>query len=216
MTYDLPLPATATAGDLLLAALAEYGITTHSDWIGMSYAIPLDPGTPEQRIRDSAHLSVGDRGPSIEHDPGEHTGWTVFLHDEHGMPLGDPLYIAGDGGLVDCTEESAVTAAVIADFLTAPDRHGKRGTARATGTCARCCSEPCRPATVRPRRRNTRTPSRYSSPKELQPCCPAAPALLPCSRPRSMLRTPRTTAHACRGGPPCPRQAPHTTVGPPP
>jgi hypothetical protein len=102
-----PLP---TAGSVLLAALARHGVTAYTD-IGLSYAF------------SRAHLSVADRNPSIEHDPATHTGWTVFVHDENGEPIGDPLYIAGNGDdPVDCTAESAAAAAFIADWLTAPQR----------------------------------------------------------------------------------------------
>ncbi|NGO40602.1 hypothetical protein [Streptomyces ureilyticus] len=110
-----PLP---TAGSVLLAALAKYGVTAHTD-VGLSYAIPLDPATPASEAYSRAHLSVADRSPSIEYDPAVHTGWTVFLHDENGEPVGDPLYIAGDGDEpVDCTADSAAAAAFIADWLT--------------------------------------------------------------------------------------------------
>ncbi|MFE3601389.1 hypothetical protein [Streptomyces sp. NPDC059142] len=108
-----------TAGSVLLAALAVHGIAAHTDALGMSYAIPLDPATPAADVYSRAHLSVADRSPEIEHDPAVHTGWTVFQHDENGEPVGDPLYIAGDGEPVDCWVESAIAAAVIADWLTA-------------------------------------------------------------------------------------------------
>ncbi|MEW1930488.1 hypothetical protein [Streptomyces sp. NPDC088360] len=111
-----PLP---TAGSVLRAALAEHGVTVHTDGIGLSYAIPVDPATPAQEIYNRAHLSVADRNPSIEHDPVHHTGWTVFVHDANGEPVGDPLYIAGNGAPVDCTADSAAAAAFIADWFTA-------------------------------------------------------------------------------------------------
>ncbi|MFD4412416.1 hypothetical protein [Streptomyces sp. NPDC058475] len=111
-----PLP---TAGSVLLAALAKYGVIAHTD-VGLSYAIPLDPTTPASEAYSRAHLSVADRSPSIEHDPAAaHTGWTVFLHDANGEPVGDPLYITGDGEPVDCTADSAAAAELIADWLTA-------------------------------------------------------------------------------------------------
>ncbi|MFE2314140.1 hypothetical protein ACFXC8_13255 [Streptomyces sp. NPDC059441] len=111
-----PLP---TAGSVLLAELAKYGIAAHTD-IGLSYAIPVDPATPAAEAFSRAHLSVADRNPSIEHDPAFHTGWTVFVHDEDGTPIGDPRYIAGDGEQpVDCTADSVLCAAYISDWLTA-------------------------------------------------------------------------------------------------
>ncbi|MER5301394.1 hypothetical protein ABT039_18230 [Streptomyces lasiicapitis] len=115
--FTTPRPS---AGDVLLAALAGWGITAHTDGIGMSYAIPVDPATPEADIRNRPHLSIGDRNPSIEHVPAAHTGWTLFLHDENGEPVSAPLYISGDGGPVSCDADSAAVAEVIADFLTSP------------------------------------------------------------------------------------------------
>ncbi|MEU6071894.1 hypothetical protein ABZ864_47625 [Streptomyces sp. NPDC047082] len=112
-----PLP---TAGSVLLAALAEHGITAHTDAVGLSYAIPLYPNIPALDIYNRAHLSVADRTPSIEHDPAAHTGWTVIQHDDNGHPLGDPLYIAGSGEPVDCTADSQAAATFITDWLTAP------------------------------------------------------------------------------------------------
>ncbi|MFE9137817.1 hypothetical protein [Streptomyces sp. NPDC007355] len=109
--FSSPRP---TAGALLLAALAEYGIRAESDDVGMSYAVAFDPETPSWNVRSGFHLSVGDRDPSVDHVPASHTGWTVCVHDDQGEPIGDPLYIAGSGGLVDCTSDSAAAAAVIA------------------------------------------------------------------------------------------------------
>ncbi|MFD3422462.1 hypothetical protein [Streptomyces decoyicus] len=69
-------------------------------------------------------LSIADRACSTRHVPSIHTGWTMFLHDERGEPVGDPVYISGDGGLVDCAEDSAALAAAVADWLTSPvSRH---------------------------------------------------------------------------------------------
>lgn len=113
-----------TAGKVLLAALAEYGITTYDDHLGMSYGIPVDQGTAPAHIRNGFHLSVSDRNPMVDHVPAAHTGWTVFVHDDEGEPIGDFLYISGDGGLVDCAADSAAAAAAIAEFITAPfSRH---------------------------------------------------------------------------------------------
>lgn len=114
-----PTRAQKTAGEVLRAALAEHGVSVHTDHVGMSYAIPLDPATPAQEIYNRAHLSVADRNCSIEHDTAAHTGWTVFRHDETGTPVGDPLYIAGNGEVVDCAAESATAAAFISGWLTA-------------------------------------------------------------------------------------------------
>ncbi|MEU1355383.1 hypothetical protein ABZ410_15990 [Streptomyces cinnamoneus] len=115
--FTTPRP---TAGAVLLAALAKWGITAHSDDIGMSYAIPVDQTTPAADARNRPHLSVGDRSPSIEHVPAAHTGWTMFLHDENGEPIGEPLFISGDGGPVDCDTDSATIAELIADMVTYP------------------------------------------------------------------------------------------------
>ncbi|MFE0058739.1 hypothetical protein [Streptomyces sp. NPDC059003] len=109
-----------TAGNVLLAALAEWGITAHSDDVGMSYAIPVDQTTPAADARNRPHLSIADRNPSVDHVPAAHTGWTLFLHDENGEPIGDPLFISGDGGPVDCAADSAAVAQLIADMVTDP------------------------------------------------------------------------------------------------
>ncbi|WP_208874745.1 hypothetical protein [Streptomyces sp. PBH53] len=115
--FTTPRPS---AGAVLLAALAQWGITAHSDDVGMSYAIPVDPSTRAKDVRNRPHLSVGDRNPSVEHVPAAHTGWTVFVHDENGEPVGDPVFISGDGGPVDCDADSAAAAEAIADYLTHP------------------------------------------------------------------------------------------------
>ncbi|MFI9311204.1 hypothetical protein [Streptomyces triculaminicus] len=112
-----------TAGAILRAALAERGITVHTDGMSPSYAIPLDPTTPALEVYAHPHLLVADRSPSIEHTPATHTGWVVVLHDENGQPDGDPLYSAGSGDEpVDCAAESMAAATVIADWLTAHHR----------------------------------------------------------------------------------------------
>ncbi|MEU7228977.1 hypothetical protein [Streptomyces chrestomyceticus] len=120
-TFDRVAPA----GHDMLTALAEYGIVSgaglstvygpHSD----IYEIPVsfDRGA-------YGHLSIADRNGSILHPRDQHTGWSMFLHDERGEPIDDPVYIAGDGGLVDCAEDSAACAAVAADWVTSPvSRH---------------------------------------------------------------------------------------------
>ena len=111
-----------TAGHVLRAALAEYGITPDPDGFGMSFAIPLDPSTPVQEIRNRDHLVVGDYNPSIEHVPAAHTGWSVFRHDANGETVGDPLYISEGGELVDCAADSRAVAATIANYLTKQTR----------------------------------------------------------------------------------------------
>ncbi|MDW8803648.1 hypothetical protein P1P68_02210 [Streptomyces scabiei] len=109
-----------TAGAALLVALAEQGVTVHSDGVGMSYAIPVDPDTPAQEVYNRPHLSVADRSPSIEHAPLNHTGWTVWLHNGNGEPVGNALYIAGTGEPVDCATDSKAAAQFIADWLNSP------------------------------------------------------------------------------------------------
>ncbi|MFD3514831.1 hypothetical protein [Streptomyces sp. NPDC058657] len=113
-------PARRTAGDVLRTALAQWNITAHTDGLGMSYAVPMDPATPAEDVRNHLHLSVGDRNPSVEHVPAVHTGWTVWAHDENGEPVGDPVFISGNGGLVDCVADSAAAAEAIANYCTRP------------------------------------------------------------------------------------------------
>ncbi|MFJ1742506.1 hypothetical protein ACIOG4_28005 [Streptomyces microflavus] len=140
----LSAPGNVPAGDILLAALAQYGIrpgaelslsrTAHSDL----YHAPLQLG------RGYGHLAVADRDGSVRHLQGGHTGWSILLHDESGDPVGDPVFITGDGEeLVDCAEDSADAAAVLADWLTSPvsrhcDCHAQgRHYSRHDETCSR-------------------------------------------------------------------------------
>ncbi|MEW1700782.1 hypothetical protein [Streptomyces sp. NPDC091278] len=113
-----------TAGTVLLAALATQGITAYSgDDFGMSYVIPLDPATPGPDVRNHLHLSIGDRNPSVEHVPAAHTGWTAFLYDEDGSPVGAPVFTSGDGTTpVDCAADSGAAARALAAFLANPTR----------------------------------------------------------------------------------------------
>ncbi|WP_394426784.1 hypothetical protein [Streptomyces sp. SGAir0957] len=110
-----------SAGLMLLSALAEYGITP-GDGLSIGpdrFDIPL-PFTHGFWGR----LSIADRFYSVRHAPEAHTGWHMFLHDERGEPVGDPVFVTGAGGLVDCAEDSAVLAAAVADWLTSPvSRH---------------------------------------------------------------------------------------------
>ncbi|MFD0501403.1 hypothetical protein [Streptomyces rhizosphaericus] len=110
-----------SAGLMLLAALAEYGITPGERLsIGpdrFDIPLPFPQGFWGQ-------LSIADRSRSVRHAPDAHTGWRMYLHDERGEPVGDPVFVTGTTGLVDCAEDSAVRAAVVADWLTAPvSRH---------------------------------------------------------------------------------------------
>ncbi|MFD8269184.1 hypothetical protein [Streptomyces althioticus] len=111
-----------TAGAMLRAALAEQGITVHTDGMSPSYAIPLDPATPAPEVYNRPHLLIADRSPSIEHAPAAHTGWVTFLHDENGEPDADQLYGIGNGTApVDCLADSLAAATAIADWLA--ERH---------------------------------------------------------------------------------------------
>ncbi|MFF8287438.1 hypothetical protein ACF06W_32625 [Streptomyces albus] len=114
-----PLP---TAGAVLRAALAEHGITVHTDGMSPSYAIALDSATPERQVYERPHLTVADRAPSVDHDPATHTGWMVWLHDANGEPVGGDLYTAGNGEPIDCAADSAKVAQFIADWLGSPQR----------------------------------------------------------------------------------------------
>ncbi|MEU0857456.1 hypothetical protein ABZ352_18735 [Streptomyces griseofuscus] len=113
-----------TAGSVLLAALEEYGITP-GDGLSVAYGAHSDTYDIPVLLGEAyGRLSVADRDGSLRHLPGAHTGWSVFLHDEHGEPLGDPVYLAGTDCTVDCAEDSAAAAALIADWLTWPaSRH---------------------------------------------------------------------------------------------
>ncbi|MER7223397.1 hypothetical protein [Streptomyces rubradiris] len=106
-----------TAGGVLLAALAEHGITHVADHRGMSYAVPVDPDTQSADAYNGPHLSIADRSASVDHVPAAHTGWSIFTHDRNGEPVGDPIYIAGDGRVLDCHADSRAAAAFVAAYL---------------------------------------------------------------------------------------------------
>lgn len=121
--------AARMAGLMLLEALAEYGILP-GDGLSVTYTtdndtydvlLPLPNG-------ERARLSVADRDGSVKHVPAAHTGWRVVLLDERGEVVGEPvMWVSGDGSPLDCAEDSAATAAFIADVLTAPiSRHCNR------------------------------------------------------------------------------------------
>ncbi|MFF0754449.1 hypothetical protein [Streptomyces sp. NPDC004267] len=112
-----------TAGDVLLAALAEYGITKAfgrtESYLGsgdrVAIPLPLPSG-------GAGELSIADRNGSLRQVPSAHTGWSIVRHDVWGEPIGDPLFITGGGELVDCAADSAAAAAFVADLLTAPPK----------------------------------------------------------------------------------------------
>ncbi|MGW6202126.1 hypothetical protein ACWF9B_00500 [Streptomyces sp. NPDC055089] len=125
------------AGSLLLDELAEYGVVSgnglsvtygpHTD----TYDIPVDLGYGEY-----GRLEITGRGGSVRYLAAVHTGWTMFLFTERGEAIGEPVLLSGDGGLVDCAEDSSVFAAAVAEWLTSPvsrhcdcyanDGHGRR------------------------------------------------------------------------------------------
>ncbi|MFD0352973.1 hypothetical protein ACFVHW_04375 [Streptomyces sp. NPDC127110] len=109
-----------TAGAMLLAALAEYGILPGSREDSDTYDVPV-AFTRERH----GHLSIADRSGTVQHSTSVHTGWSILLHDERGECVGDPVYISGDGRMViDCAADSDRAAALVADWLTAPlSRH---------------------------------------------------------------------------------------------
>ena len=115
--FTVPRP---TAGAVLFAALAEYGITPVRTDTGTSYTVPYGPGTAVADVSPSPYLSIGTRYLTVDHVPAAHSGWIVSLHQGNGEVAGNrklPLYRAGIGGLADCIEDSAAAAAAIADFL---------------------------------------------------------------------------------------------------
>jgi hypothetical protein len=103
---------------VLLAALAEYGITPHiiyGHW-GVLAEIRL-----EELGVGRGTLEVADRGFSLDHLADAHTGWSIFPRDERRVCLSNPIYISGDGRTtVDCATDSADAAKAIADHLTTP------------------------------------------------------------------------------------------------
>ncbi|MER7761567.1 hypothetical protein [Streptomyces sp. NPDC097619] len=128
-----------TAGTVLLAALAEYGIDIESGLLTVAYGTHSDGLGVPIAFTGWAHgrLTLADRAGSLRHMPSTHTGWSIILHDEHGEPVGGPVHITGDGTtVVDCVADSAEAAAVVAEWLTTPvsrhcdcysqDRHGQR------------------------------------------------------------------------------------------
>ncbi|MGW0844326.1 hypothetical protein ACWD26_30135 [Streptomyces sp. NPDC002787] len=65
-------------------------------------------------------LEIADRDFSLFHGPGEHTGWSIFPRDEHGMCLSNPMYISGDGEtVVACDADSFAAAAAVAAHIAA-------------------------------------------------------------------------------------------------
>ncbi|MFE1270594.1 DUF6884 domain-containing protein [Streptomyces sp. NPDC058758] len=121
-----PAPPVPAARARLLAALGEYGIVP-----GRELSCVYDTGSAHYQVpipftRGAVgFLSIVGRDGSVDHPAGEHTGWSMLLHDECGDPVGDPVHISGDGSTVlDCLADSAALAAVVADWITAPvSRH---------------------------------------------------------------------------------------------
>ncbi|MEU5181206.1 hypothetical protein AB0G49_14250 [Streptomyces longwoodensis] len=114
--------AAPTAGDLMLAALAEYGIRAIEDEV--SLAVPLDQGMDLDWTLHHDRIVIADRNPWYGHAPQEHTGWVVDVYTPDNEPLdndGPAIYIAGDDrdSPVDCAADCAAAAAAIAEFLTA-------------------------------------------------------------------------------------------------
>ncbi|MEV7885219.1 hypothetical protein ACWD3I_25155 [Streptomyces sp. NPDC002817] len=112
------------AANTLLSALAVHGITP-GNGLTVSYGAHSDRASVTVRLSRDTYgtLVIADRAGSLRHAPAQHTGWSIFLHDERGEPVGDPVYIAGDGGTVDCSQDSSAAAQFIADCLSAPLRH---------------------------------------------------------------------------------------------
>lgn len=106
----MPVTAQATAGTLLLSALAAYGVTPQCE--PLSYVTPLDPGVPAGVPLDFPHLYIADKNPDVDHDPESHTGWIVTLHDANGEPVRE-LYNASGEYQVDCVQDSAAAAQAI-------------------------------------------------------------------------------------------------------
>ncbi|MFE9250907.1 hypothetical protein [Streptomyces sp. NPDC007088] len=104
-----------------LTALAEWDIYTDERAFDPDHLqIPL-PFTHSAW----GFLSIADRAGRFTHTTDEHTGWTLSLHDEHGTPIGNPVWSSSnDSDLVDCAEDSTMLAAVVAQWLTSPvSRH---------------------------------------------------------------------------------------------
>lgn len=138
--------ANRRADGLLLNALAEYGLLPARgalmtpDQFDTVCALAKNGTPPVTGVLISAdridipisfghgewgRLSIADRACSVQHVPSVHTGWSMFLHDEHGEPVGDPVFISGgNDAFVDCAADSAELAAAAADWVTAPvSRH---------------------------------------------------------------------------------------------
>jgi hypothetical protein len=106
--YDLT-GEPATAGEVLRTALTAHGITAGRDIACLT--VPLD-GT-------DLHIALSDSAPTVEHAPGEHTGWLAWLLGSNGEPLAEVYDGTADGTPVDCAADSAAAAAAVADFLAA-------------------------------------------------------------------------------------------------
>ncbi|MBG7704864.1 hypothetical protein HCJ76_44085 [Streptomyces sp. MC1] len=116
----LTAPATPTAGDLMIAALAKHGIRALEDEV--SIAVPMDQSMDLDDTLWHDRIVIADRNPWYGHAPQEHTGWVVDVYNPDNEPVSDepPIHIAGDnkGSLVDCAADCAAAAAAIAAFLT--------------------------------------------------------------------------------------------------
>ncbi|MFJ3365839.1 hypothetical protein [Streptomyces anthocyanicus] len=65
-------------------------------------------------------LEIADRDFSLFHRPDEHSGWSIFPRDEHGVCLSNPIYISGDGETaVACGADSFAAAAAVAAHIAA-------------------------------------------------------------------------------------------------
>lgn len=115
------MTAVRIAGDVLLAALGEWGITPLHDV--SCFLVPFDPADLIAGVLGGPYIAIADHEPTVEGPADHHTGWLATILDEDGAPVAT-LHDGTATGPVDCAADSAAAAAAIADFVSAPlSRH---------------------------------------------------------------------------------------------
>ncbi|MER6684677.1 hypothetical protein [Streptomyces olivaceoviridis] len=108
---------TELAAHALHAALTRFAIpyrTIRGSWGELTELSLADVGAGR------GTLEIADRDFSLFHGWDEHTGWSIFPRDEHGVCWSNPIYISGDGEtVVACWADSFAAAAAVAAHIAA-------------------------------------------------------------------------------------------------